>query len=76
MEVAPVEFVSIARSYLLDGAVKQGHYMRPMRYDQQWLAVFTTLYTNPETKTETLDLINELLEKGGSDYWELKKVIT
>jgi hypothetical protein len=74
--VAPVEFVSIARSYLLEGAVKQQRYMRPMRYESQWFTVFTTLYKNEETKVATLALINELLEKGGSDYWELKKVIT
>lgn len=73
--VAPEEFVSIARNYLLEGAVKRGRFMRPMRYDRQWFTVFTTLYNNPTTKAATLDLINELLEKGGSDYWELKKVI-
>lgn len=43
--------------------------------DQQWLTVFTALYKNPATKAATPDLINELLEKGGIDYWELKKVI-
>lgn len=74
--VAPDEFVSIARSYLLEGAVKQNKYMRPMRYESQWFTVFTTLYNNESSKAATLALINELLEKGGSDYWELKKVIT
>ncbi len=74
--VSPVEFVSIARSYLLEGAVKQKRYMQPMRYESQWFTVFTTLYNNEKTKVATLALINELLEKGGSDYWELKKVIT
>lgn len=73
--VAPEAFVSIARSYLLEGAIKKGRFMRPMRYDQQWFTVFSTLYKNSETRTATITLINELIEKGGSDYWELKKVI-
>lgn len=72
---SPEDFISIARSYLLEGAIKKGRFMRPMRYDQQWFTVFTTLYNKPKTQTATLELINELLEKGGSDYWELKKVI-
>jgi hypothetical protein len=38
-----------------------------MRYDTQWLTVFTTLYKNPQTHDATLELINELIEKGGSE---------
>lgn len=75
-DASPEDFLSIARSYLLDGAITKGRFMRPMRYDRQWFSVFTKLYNNPKTQAATLELINELIEKGGSDYWELKKVIT
>lgn len=72
---APTEVVIIARYYLLEGSVRKGHFMRPIRYDLAWFQVFNMLYKHPATKDATVELINELIEEGGSDYWELKKVI-
>ena len=41
-----------------------------------FIETFRILYSNNEMKPKIYDLINQLLEKGGSMFWKLEEVIT
>lgn len=72
----PDEGFVIVRTFLLQGAIGRGRYFAPVRYEREWYRAVEYLYNNTLTRDLTVELIDELLEKGGSDYWDLKKIIT
>jgi hypothetical protein len=47
----------------------------PIRTDKEWYSAFEILYKNQELQSETYNLINELIEKGGRYYWTLEDIV-
>lgn len=49
----------------------------PMHADKGWYGAFKILYENKDKKvqSETYNLINNLIEKGGNKFWDLEKIV-
>lgn len=72
---APKDSLTIARWYLLEGCVRGEGRKRFFSLDAEWSDALKILYANPETKSGTASLINELILDGGSMFWSLKKIL-
>jgi len=72
---SPKETIEIAKLYLLDGLLSRKRGSMFYHIDKEWSDAFGILYTNPETKKETYNLINNLILKGGSVFWLLEKIV-
>lgn len=66
---------AIVESFLLHGAVEHGRYYSPVRYEREWYNAVEYLYNNQATRDRVVELIDTLIERGGSEYWGLKKVL-
>lgn len=64
--------------YLLDfeGNLRVDHY-RQRYYEEEIKLALNIIYQSPkeEIKQKTIDLINSLINQGGSVYWDLKKIL-
>jgi len=64
--------------YLLDlnGNLRVNHY-RQRYYEEEIKLALSIIYQSPkeEIKQKTIDLINSLIDKGGSVYWDLKEIL-
>ena len=49
----------------------------PIRDDKEWYGAFKTLYESGDKKISdaTYSLINELIEKGGKQFWSLEEIV-
>lgn len=73
-KVAPEKMLSILRRYLVDGPLlkKPGSYIR---VDKNLTEVIQSLYDNPSTKSDTYNLINDLLPLGNGRFWSLMDIV-
>lgn len=74
-EQAPEETLKILRAYLLEHCLKKSDSFRNMIYVNDFVKAFEILYKNDAMKFAVSELINELIEKGGSRFWKLEEVI-
>lgn len=74
-KVTPKDTLEIARLYLLEGGVRKHQRYMSIHIDNEWLEVLQILYDNSTTKSETYNLINNLILEGGSIFWKLKEAI-
>ena len=70
-EKAPNNTLKIIRLYLLEGDAQKNMLM----LDEEWYKALKILHDNTETKSDTKILINQLIEKHGAIFWELKKIL-
>ena len=49
----------------------------PIRADKEWHKAFQILYNNKDKKIrdKTYNLISELIEKGGRQFWALEEIV-
>ena len=74
----PKDTLEIVRLYLLEGGIRRGEQRELLlgTHDWgRWKEAFKILHDNSGTKSKTSALINKLLEEGGSQFWDLKKII-
>jgi hypothetical protein len=75
-EEAPNQTLDILYSFFVNGVVELDNPSRhtmPLR--ENWIKAFEILYENEETKGETYELINTLIEKGGRLFWDLEDIV-
>ncbi|EKD85678.1 MAG: hypothetical protein ACD_37C00658G0002 [uncultured bacterium] len=72
-KVDPENTLIILGKYLLDGILGTTRDGKWFYLDDPKIAVFKDLYKSKPT--ETKDLINKLLEKGGRTFWPLKDIV-
>ncbi|HBR78874.1 MAG TPA: hypothetical protein DEA46_00400 [Candidatus Moranbacteria bacterium] len=72
---APEETLKILKAYLLEHCLKKSDSFRNMIYVNDFVKAFEILYKKDATKLAVSELINELIEKGGSRFWKLEEVI-
>ena len=70
-EKAPNDTLKIIRLYLLEGDARENMFL----LDEGWYEALRILFGNVETKLDTKVLINQLIEKHGAMFWELKKIL-
>ena len=70
-ENASKETLKIIRLYLLEGDARKNMFL----LDEGWYEALRILFGNSETKSDTKILINQLIEKHGAMFWELKKIL-
>ena len=70
-ENASKETLEIIRLYLLEGDARENMFL----LDEGWYEALRILFGNLETKSDTKILINQLIEKHGAMFWELKKIL-
>ena len=70
-ENASKETLKIIRLYLLEGDARENMFL----LDEGWYEALRILFGNVETKLDTKILINQLIEKHGAMFWELKKIL-
>lgn len=73
-EAAPHDALEIIRLYLLEGGVRKDE-NQIFILDEEWYRALQVLYNNPKTKTDTYNLIDDLIHEGSSRFWELKEVV-
>jgi hypothetical protein len=73
---APEEALSILERHFL-WLIKNNKHFFPIRDDKEWYGAFKTLYESGDKKIsdETYILINELIEKGGKQFWSLEDIV-
>ena len=77
-QAKPEDTIEIARWYLLEGGVLRGNQRELLLYTDdwvQWKETFKILHDNQGMKSETSVLINKLIQKGGSPFWDLKETV-
>ncbi|HBI50434.1 MAG TPA: hypothetical protein DDY21_01120 [Candidatus Moranbacteria bacterium] len=74
-EQAPQETLRILKAYLLEYCLKKSESFRNMIYVNDFVRAFEILYKNDATKLAVSELINELIEKGGSRFWKLEEIV-
>lgn len=72
-KASPQDALEIARKYLLENIAEDDK--QYLRLENEWIQTLTTLYQVQETKSETYNLINNLIEKGGRPFWDFKQVL-
>lgn len=73
VDVDPSNTFIIVKKYLLDGLYSENSNNRWFYLDDEKIKVFKKLYKAKPTETE--ELINSLLGKGGSTFWPLKDIV-
>ncbi|MEI8343992.1 MAG: hypothetical protein WCF93_03525 [Candidatus Moraniibacteriota bacterium] len=74
-EQAPQETLRILKAYLLEHCLSNADSFRNMIYVNDLFTAFEILHKKEETKLAVSELINELIEKGGSRFWKLEEVL-
>jgi hypothetical protein len=70
-EANPTATFMVAKLYLLN-LIREKAYLH---LEDKWIETLATLHNNPETKTETEALVNQLVENGGRPFWRFKDVL-
>jgi hypothetical protein len=75
-ESSPEDVIEITR-YFFVGGIEAGNERRPYHVDGEWSTSLEYIFNNggKEIKNKVYDLVDELIEKGGSPFWVLKDVI-
>lgn len=72
-KVNPQNAMEIARKYLLDNiAEDEKQYLRS---ENEWKQTLEVLYQYQDTKSETYNLVNSLIDKGGRQFWDFKEIL-
>lgn len=73
----PEDTLEIARLYLLGGGARDRNQKILWHWDSDkgWIETFEILHGNQSTRTETIELIGELLSVGGKAFWPLKDIL-
>ena len=74
-QALPEETLEIARLYLFEGGIRGGKMRMPFFQDDEWFETLKILFTNPDTKSKTYTLIDDLIREGGSAFWQLKRIL-
>jgi len=74
-EVSPEGTLEIIRRHLLDYGVNTKGEHRPIFFETEWGEALTITYKNPDTKADTVVLIDALIRDGGSQFWPLKEIL-
>lgn len=72
---APVDTLAITKLIFLEGGIRVNHPRRQFYVEREWFDVFKNLYTNPDTKDGTYQLIDDLIREGGNPFWGLKSIL-
>lgn len=72
---APSETLEIFRLFLLEAGVRSKQLRVPFLTENEVFEAFQALYNNPDTKSDTYVLIDDLIREGGSIFWKLKDVL-
>lgn len=74
--VAPEDALLILERHFLWLIENKKHFF-PIRDDKEWYGAFKTLYENGDKKISdaAYSLINELIEKGGKQFWSLEEIV-
>lgn len=71
---ASSDTLKILRLFLLEAGVRSKTLRMPFSMDNEWFEAFRILYSNPDTKSDTYTLIDDLIREGGSIFWNLKGI--
>lgn len=76
-KVSPEDVIIISRYFFINGGVKAGDQRRPWHVDREWYQALKEIFDNgdKEIKDKVYDLIDELIEEGGSPFWVLKEIL-
>jgi len=74
-EASPSDTLAILRLIFLEGGVRLKKMRMPFSLGDEWMAAFEIVYNNPNTKSDTYTLIDNLIAEGGNIFWGLKKII-
>jgi len=76
-EKSPEEVIKITKLFFIDGGVDLGNQRRPIYVDREWYGAIKNIYElGDETmRGKVYELIDYLIEKGGSKFWNLKNIL-
>jgi len=75
-EISPEDVIDITRHFFV-GGIESDNLRRHHHVDGEWSTALKNIFINGDIKIKNkiYDLIDELIEKGGSPFWVLKDVI-
>lgn len=74
-KLAPKDMVAVARLHFFEGQVKDPEKRFPFNVENEWMEALKILYSNPDTKKDVYNLIDDLIREGGSPFWVLKNIL-
>jgi len=74
-KASPKDSLEISRLFLLEGCIKGKGTKNIFSLDDNWVEAFRILHNDASTKDDTVELVGDLMEKGGRVFWELKDAL-